>query len=199
MPRLACGPGIKVPSVQHFPSALQPTAAGPTAEGKMPGFGPLKLPGRLGKGFAFLLAFSWLLWAAPLPAQTNSGPQILFLHLKLTNQVISLVEANVRPGVLKPASNSEADGVEFELVSTAGAVFWKGAMANPSVRHVEYEDPPHSGQLRRKAIPLDEAEFTVRVPVVPGATRVDFYKLDPPASAARNIVSRKLLGSIACP
>jgi hypothetical protein len=66
-----------------------------------------------------------------------------------------------------------------------GESLWKAAVADPRILHLEYEDPPGSGNLKRKTIFLDEAEFTVRIPAVSKARQVDFYKLDPPAPGAK--------------
>jgi hypothetical protein len=114
-------------------------------------------------------------WAAV--AQTNQQPSILFLHLVVTNQAISLVDSNLRPGVLKPGLEADSTGLFYELVSEAGATLWKGSMADPSVRHLEYEDPANPGKLQRKSVKLDKAEFTLRVPFHQSARRINFFKL----------------------
>jgi hypothetical protein len=109
-------------------------------------------------------------------AQTNTAPGILFLHLKVTNQVVSLVEVNLRPGVVKPGPEADATALCCELVSEAGIPLWKGSIADPTVRHLEYEDPANPGQLQHKVVRVEEAEFTLRVPALPEARRIDFFK-----------------------
>jgi hypothetical protein len=112
-----------------------------------------------------------------------------------------LLDTVVRPGVLKPQINAAPVGVQYELVSEAGALLWKGTMPDPNVLHLEYDDPPGSGVLKRKTVVLPEAEFTVRVPVLPQAKRLDFYRLEAPASGAtgEKSITRKLLGSLSLP
>lgn len=147
-----------------------------------------------------LLAMLCLAGAWAAVAQTNQQPQILFLHLVVKNQTVSLVDFNLRPGVLKPGLEADSTGLFYELVSEAGATLWKGSMADPSVRHLEYEDPANPGKLQRKSVQLDKAEFTLRVPFHQAARRVDFYKLATGApGAVRQEVSRTSLGNITLP
>ena len=136
---------------------------------------------RISDGLLVLLLFC----AGVSSAQTNGEPKILFLHLKLKSQTVSLVETVTRPGTLKRPRDPAADELHYELLSGTGESLWKAAVPDPSVRHLEYEDPSGSGNLKRKSIPLDEAEFTVRVPLVSKARQVEFYKLAPAASGAK--------------
>ncbi len=147
-----------------------------------------------------ILAFLLLANARAAEAQTNTQPQILFLHLMLTNQVVSLVDSSLRPGMLKPGLEADSTGLFYELVSEAGATLWKGSMADPSVRLLEYEDPANPGKLQRKRVPLEKAEFTLRVPFHQVARRITFFKLASNGpGAAQQEVSRISLGSIALP
>jgi hypothetical protein len=134
-------------------------------------------------------------------AQTNTSPGILFLHLKVTNQVVTLVEANVRPGVLKPGPEGNSTALHCELVSDAGKSLWKGNVADPTVRHFEYEDPANPGKLQHRVVQMDEAEFTLRVPALPEARRIDFYKLRPDSGKEEGgqKVTRTSWGSISLP
>ena len=134
-------------------------------------------------------------------AQATDEPQILFLHLKLKNQQVSLVKTVTRPGVLKRARDGAADELHYELLTDTGESRWKAAVADPTIRHLEYEDPPGSGNLKRKLLFLAEAEFTVRVPVVAKARRVEFYKLElstPDANGEQHHV-KKTVGSVPLP
>ena len=147
-----------------------------------------------------LLALLCLAGAWAAEAQTNQQPQILFLHLVVTNQAVSLVDSNLRPGVLKPGLEADSTSLFYELVSEAGATLWKGSMADPSVRHLEYEDPANPGKLQRKSVQLDKAEFTLRVPFHQAAQRINFFKLPSGApGTARQEVARISLGSITLP
>jgi hypothetical protein len=147
------------------------------------------------------LLFLFLVSLLPAEAQTNTSPGILFLHLKVKNRMASLVETNLRPGVLKPAPEGDATALFCELVSEAGTPLWKGSIADPTVRHLEYEDPANPGQLLHKIVQVDEAEFTLRVPALPEARRIDFFKLRLGSSAAAGSqnFSRTSWGSITLP
>jgi hypothetical protein len=150
----------------------------------------------VGAMLVVLLAFS-----RAADAQTDGGPGILFLHLKVTNQVVSLVEANIRPGVLKPGPEGDSAALHCELVSDAGKSLWKGSVADPTVRHLEYEDPAHPGKLQHRVVQVDAAEFTLRVPVLPEARRVDFYKVRPDSGkdGGGQKAARASWGSISLP
>ena len=104
----------------------------------------------------------------------ESQSQILFLHLTLQSNQISLVSAAVAPGRLKVFSEHSA-ALELEVATSAGQVLWTNSVTDPSLRHLEYEDPDHPGQIISKAIQLTNAEFTVRVPVIRDAHHVNFY------------------------
>jgi hypothetical protein len=151
---------------------------------------------------AAALALLGLLAPSPMCAQSNSAPQILFLHLRLTNQVVSLVGSATRPGVLKPAREAATDDLHYELFSASGESLWKAGLADPTVRSLEYEDPPGSGNLKRKTVVLKVAEFTLRVPALPEGKRVDFYKLESsgiPDASGQRATSRRSLGSLPLP
>jgi hypothetical protein len=133
-------------------------------------------------------------------AQTNSGPGILFLHLKVKDQTISLVETTLRPGFLKRVREADSTALFCELLAEDGTTLWKGNMPDPTLRHFEYEDPSNPGQLRRKSVQVSEAEFTLRVPSMPTARRIDFFKVPPGSSGAGlQKLSRTSWGSITLP
>ena len=156
---------------------------------------------RTGWWLAAGLGVVGLLTPTPTRAQTNSTPQILFLHLKLTNQTVTLVDSVTRPGVLKPPRDAAVDDLHYELFSASSASLWKAAVANPSILHLEYEEPPGSGQLKRKTVVLDEAEFTARVPLVPEAKQIEFYRLEPsvPNAKGERALTRRSLGTLRLP
>lgn len=129
-------------------------------------------------------------------AQTNSEPQIVFLHLGLKHNNISLVKITTAPGVVKPSPFIQA-GIQYEVISVTGEPLWKGTVADPGERRFECEDPRHSGRLNRKPRHIDDVEFTVRVPAFAAAKQIDFYILEPVAVAKHEKSSvRKPLGSV---
>ena len=147
------------------------------------------------EGLLFLL----LLCAGASWAQTNGEPKILFLHLKLKGQTVSLVETITRPGTLKRPQDPVADDLQYELLSGTGESLWKAAVPDPSIRHFEYEDPPGSGNLKRKTILLEEAEFTVRVPLVSKARQIEFYKLSPSGAKGEKRSTKISFGTVLLP
>jgi len=135
-----------------------------------------------------------------LNAEEGQAEQILFLHLKITNGVIRLVESTAVPGHLKPAVTAEKPGdLYLELNSTNRLPVWTDVVPDPLVHRYEYEDPDHPGQLKVKEVKLDQAEFTVRVPGRREANQLNIYRLDQPAvksATAASSQTRTLLGSI---
>lgn len=136
-----------------------------------------------------------------LGAEETQDEKILFLHLKITNNVISVVESTAVPGHLKVPIAAEKQGdLYFELTSTNSSVpIWTDVMSDPLLHRYEYEDPDHPGQLLVKEVKLDQAEFTIRVPGRKEAKQLNIYRLDQPAakSAATALAgTRTLLGTI---
>ena len=135
-----------------------------------------------------------------LNAEEGQDEQILFLHLKITNGVVLLVESTAVPGHLKSAFTIEKPGdLYLELISTNPLPVWTDVVPDPLVRRYEYEDPDHPGQLKLKEVKLDQAEFTVRVPGRKEARQLNIYRLDPSAVKSTTTASsqlKTLLGSI---
>ena len=142
-----------------------------------------------------------LLGLTRLSAQTNQEAGILFLHLKLNAQGGSLVKSTFRPGVLKPQPNPEGRDLVCEVISAKGETLWKGGLDDPRVQRFEYEDPPRSGRLKRKEIRREEAEFTLRVPALSEARRLEIYRLAPAGAGGKGEPGRakKSCGSIVLP
>lgn len=88
--------------------------------------------------------------------------------------------------------------IGFELTSANGEKLWLGSAEDPRVKHLEYEEVPHSGGLQRKIIRADEAEMTIRVPFLPGAHRLLVHALEPPVGATKhqNRVVKRDLGTV---
>lgn len=138
-----------------------------------------------------------------LNAEESQGEQILFLNLKITNDVVSLVGSTAVPGHLKVPIAAEKQGeLYLELISTNSVPIWTDVMPDPLVRRYEYEDPDHPGQLKVKEVKMDQAEFTVRVPGRKEAKQLNIYRLDQPAAksaASASNKTRTLLGTIELP
>ena len=129
--------------------------------------------------------------------------QILFLHLKLNDNTITLVSSSVRPGHLKTPLVPDKKGyVQLELTSTNGTVLWNDVIADPRVRRFEYNDPDHPGALKAKQVKVTETEFSLRVPFHKDAKQLKVHKLNKPANreeAALGGRAKKLLCSLTLP
>lgn len=147
---------------------------------------------------AFLVIAALLCSPAALKAQSNERPRILFLHLKIKGQTISLIDATSVPGVLKPVRAAQGD-IRYEIISTNGAPLWQGALADPRRELPDFPALDDSDKTPRQHPPvLDELEFTLRIPHQPAAQRIEFYTFEPRptgADANTNAVKR-LLGSL---
>jgi hypothetical protein len=131
-----------------------------------------------------------------LVAQTNSQPKMLFLHLRLKGGVITLLDSVSQKGVVK---RPRLDGtLHYQMFSSKGQGLWAGAMPNPALRELEYEEPVGSRNFKRKTVVMDPAEFTLRVPALPDANRLEFFTLvsDPSDST---VSTKRLLGTVMLP
>lgn len=159
----------------------------------------------------WLRSYAWfpLLLAAcgmNLAFAQDPAPRILFLHLKLESNQVSLVSASVAPGTLKRFSEHRP-ALDLEVATSDGQVLWTNNVASPSIRHLEYEDPDHPGEISSKEVPLTNTEFMVRVPVFADAHQVNFYwtqsSVETNAAAARPSVAngppRKPCGTVVLP
>jgi len=139
---------------------------------------------------AFLLALA----GEPAVAQGNS--QVVFLHLKLKQGKLILLDRNVRGGSVKQSRAVQQYATwNYDVRSRSGEVLWSGTMRDPSLRRYEYEDPNEPGKLKGRHVDLDNAEFTVRIPDIVGADRVEFYRSIASSAGAERPV-RQLIGTI---
>jgi len=147
---------------------------------------------------AFLVIAALLGSPTALKAQGNEPPRILFLHLKIKGQTISLVNATSVPGVLKPAPAAQGD-IRYEIISTNGAALWQGALADPRGELPDFPALDNSDKTPRQRPPVpDELDFTLRIPHQPAAQRINFYAIAPRQGAASPNAHtvKKLLGSL---
>jgi hypothetical protein len=142
-----------------------------------------------------------------LVSAQESPPKIVFLHLKLESNQVSLVSSSVAPGRLKRFPE-QRPALDLEVATAAGQVLWTNNVADPSIRHLEYEDPDHPGQIIGKEVQTTNRDFTVRIPALRDANQVNFYL--PPSPVGTNEVTanssttnasppRKLVGSVVLP
>lgn len=121
--------------------------------------------------------------SASLAADEKEPERILFLHLRIKDNVVSLVKASSRPGVLKKPQHQE--GLTLELLSPEGTPLWTAGVEDPGVQRFEYEDPENPGQLLTKIVERPDTEFTVRVPWKKGATHLSVHRHERAPAAAK--------------
>lgn len=150
--------------------------------------------------FAFLTAVVViaLSGASVANAQTQSDAQIVFLHLRMKNDTLTLVKSALRPGLVKQRRLVEKPGgIYYEVISASGKSLWQCVAADPSQQRLEYEDPDHPGQLKSIHVESNEVEFTLRIPFKPEMRRLELYRMTPAApDSYRPKVVRQLIGSI---
>jgi len=151
-------------------------------------------------GFALLVAMvaMALPGASAANAQPKSEAQIVFLHLRMKNDTLTLVKSALRPGLVKQRRPVEkTGGIYYDVVSSSGKSLWQGVTGDPSQQRLEYEDPDHPGQLKIKYLELKVTEFTLRIPFKPEMNRLELYRMAPAApDSGRPKVVRKLISSI---
>ena len=105
-------------------------------------------------------------WLA-LGISANAADEgILFLHLRLDGERVTLVKQTRTRGTLKRprGASTRGRGLELNLQTARGASLWSQVMPDPTVRRIEYEDPDRPGEMASREVPLTHVEFTVRVP-----------------------------------
>lgn len=126
-------------------------------------------------------------------AQGKSISRVVFLHLRMKQGKVVLVDQTVRVGTLKPSRKTqEYATLGYDLLSQRGLVLWSGTMHDPSLRRYEYEDPARSGTLKNKQVVLDDVEFTVRIPDILGGDHVEFYRSLAPSVGSEHPVRRSI-------
>jgi len=154
----------------------------------------------LGPSLTAIVLLAAVCWsAASAWGQTNDGPRILFLHLKMQpDKTLKLANSLTRPGKLKPPAITDiTDGIHYELLDAAGKSLWHAAIADPGRRTMEHADHSNAGKMQQFRIELPEAEFMVRVPVRTNAVQVEFYRLT--ATATNQPLKKIRVGIIQLP
>jgi len=110
--------------------------------------------------------------------QRKHDSKIIFLQLRMKDDIITLVNMTIRPGYLKPQGTAGARGdILYDVTNMSGGSLWQGVSDNPSHRRLEYEDPDHPGKILSKVIDQNDVRFTIRIPYDPGIKTVSFYSL----------------------
>ena len=124
--------------------------------------------------------------------------KILFLHLQMRNDSITILQSDVRPGILKHAQDTTtANGIEYQCRSSVGTLLFGGAIEDPSVRRYEYEDSTQPGTLRLKVVKLPSVVFTLRIPFSEDIHHIEFYRVCAPGiSSHPKEAVRVFLGAV---
>ena len=71
--------------------------------------------------------------------QGKKDSKIVFLHLRMKDGVITLLNTKIKPGYLKPQPTSGVKGdILYEVSDISGTSVWQGVSTNPSRRRYEY-------------------------------------------------------------
>ena len=131
-------------------------------------------------------------------ATTGFSDHIALLHMRLKDGAISLRNLRLKPGKLKKTDSAyrQAGTIEFEAVSREDKVVLTGAVDDPAVRRLEYEDPDNPGRLKTLVVREPDADFMVRVPWNPKIKSVRFFRLEKDRKAGAERLVRKPLASV---
>ncbi len=111
--------------------------------------------------------------------QGKQDSKIVFLHLRMKDGVITLVNTAIRSGYLKPQRISGAKGdILYDASNISNNTLWQGVIDNPSRRRLEYQDPDNPGKILSKIIDQNDVDFTIRIPYDPGIKTISFYSLN---------------------
>lgn len=129
-----------------------------------------------------------------LPAQDG----IVFLHLRLKNNTITLLESKIQPGTLKEDRMTKSNtGISIEVESDIGSIIFTKTINDPSVQHYEFEDPNFPGRLISKEIVQNDVDFFVRIPYKKNVHRVHFYRtFILPSSSRTKQLNKVIIGTI---
>lgn len=146
--------------------------------------------------FAFaisVLVLSVCCWA-------GDKDQILFLHLRLQDDTVTLVKSDTRPGRLKVPVGSRKGEIILELLASDELVLWSSVIQDLRFRRIEFPDPDHPGALKTKLITSHAAEFTVRLPFHAAARQVRLQRLEKTVNGSRPMTATAaLMGTITLP
>ena len=93
---------------------------------------------------------------------TTYSQQIVFLHLRIREDTISLEDVTIRNGKLKQSRHdTPTTGMSYQVLTSKGNILWSGVTEDPLIRRYEYEDPLNPGKLKTKLVKLEEATFTI--------------------------------------
>lgn len=110
--------------------------------------------------------------------RVHAQDKILFLRLQMQNDSITIVQSNIRAGVLKPVRDTgKAGGIEYQCRSSLGSLLSDGVIDDPSIRRYEFEDPAQPGKLRFKVAKLKDVRFTLRIPFKEEISHIEFYRI----------------------
>lgn len=137
--------------------------------------------------FCFLL--SSIAWSAD-----QSDERILFLTLKFDKSSVQLVDSKIVLGHLKTNRGPSRGEIQYELLGDSGLLL-QGAIADPLVQHLEYEDPDNTGKILSKVIAWPEATITLRVPYSAAINQLSFYRTEQ-TDGADSKATRTTLGII---
>jgi hypothetical protein len=127
-----------------------------------------------------LICYAFMAWTTTVHAQESGSDKIMFLRLRLKNDMVSLISKTIRQGKLKSHRLEKTqNGIRYTITSSTGESLATGFIEDPSVRRYEYEDPAQAGHIKTKLVTSTDVEFTLRIPVRTGMQVITFDRLKP--------------------
>lgn len=118
--------------------------------------------------------------------------RILFLHLRVDGDRVTLLGTDVRPGHLKRNHYMyENAPFQYQVCSREGVVLLEGGMEDPAIRKIEYEDPADDRRLMKKEVPVPNAQFMLRLPFNARFQSVEFFRVQKQSAGAESQASRR--------
>lgn len=150
----------------------------------------------------YSVALLLLALAVSVRAGENSGSvlhRITFLHLTKIGQHVTLDSVTTVQGQLKvPKHLTLRPGdLSVRVTSLQGEELYRTALADPSVRRLEYADS--TGQLATQVQILDSVRFTLRLPYDAAQHAVNFRRVNDVDSAGAARGAETDLGSVVIP
>ena len=128
------------------------------------------------KASVAFLVLCFFLSSLALAADT-SNDRIVFLTLKFDKSSVQLVDSKIVPGHLKTNRGPSRGEIQYELLGDSGLLL-QGAITDPLVQRLEYEDPDNTGKILSKVIAWPEATITLRVPYSAAIKQLSFYRTE---------------------
>lgn len=141
-----------------------------------------------------VIVFGVMLCVGAGAADAPTVSQIVFLQLQFDQSGVTLASSRTVEGKLKQLRAPENREISYDVTNNSGVIF-TGALDDPLVKRLEYEDPDNPGQLKMKVVEVTEATVYLRIPYAENLREVTFYRSVSGRSATGE-TARAKIGSV---